>query len=305
MILIGSRALKLRAMGSFNRVPKDFDFIATQDEVTDWLSKNLSKFKEFKAYSLEGKHDKYIVEGDSICEFELVKPNTSTEMLVDLVKSDPKTIETSFGLLPSLDMLFTIKSSHKHLKNSPFFWKNLQDYHLMKSLGAVVRPEFKDFLKLREKETYNYSHPKLNQSKKDFFSDDGLQYEVDHDDIHESVKRFEKPAYSYYLKDNAQVDCDKEKFFNCPEEIQLAGVVEEAAVLAIERSLIPHPGVMNPAQAWHFAFSKVCTSITSGWFRNFAYENAPQILKLYPDGYWEKFQQDRQNGLVRAFSKAY
>ena len=305
MILIGSRALKLRAYSLFKRAPKDFDFIATQDEVTTWLSKNLSKFKHFKAYSLEGKHDKYIVEGDSICEFELVKPNTSTEMLVDLVQSDKDTIETSFGLLPSLDMLFTIKSTHRHLKNSPFFWKNLSDYHLMKQMGAVVRPEFQDFLKLREKETYNYNHPKLNQSKKDFFSDDGLVYTYDHDTIHMAVKLYDKPAYSYFKKDDAEVETSKEKFLACSHDVQIASVLEESAVLAIERSLVPHPGVLTPEQAWQFAFSKVCTSIASGWWRAFAYENAPEILSKYPKDYFEKFQQALSTGIVKTHTSGY
>jgi len=299
MILIGSRALKLRAGSLFVRQIRDFDFVCTEDEVMNWLSKNLSKFKEFKAYSLEGKHDKYIVEGDSICEFELVKPNTSTELLVKLVESDPDTIETSFGLLPSLDMLFTIKSSHKHLKNSPHFWKNLSDYHFMKRLGAKVRPEWQSFLKMRERETYNYLHPKLNQSKKDFFSDDGLTYTFDHDTIHMAVKLYDKPAYSYFKKDDAEVETSKEKFLACSHDIQIASVLEESAVLAIERSLVPHPDILTPEQAWRFAFSKICSSIASGWWRDFAYENAPEIVSKYPKDYFEKFQQGLSSGLVK------
>ena len=104
------------------------------------------------------------------------------------------------------------------------------------------------------------------------------------------------------MKDGEQVLTDKAKFFACTREIQLAGVVEEAATLAIERSLLPHPGVWTPEYAWRFALAKVCSSITSGWFREFAYENALEILKLYPNGYWEKFQQDRADGKVRPFS---
>jgi hypothetical protein len=86
------------------------------------------------------------------------------------------------------------------------------------------------------------------------------------------------------------------------QDIRLAGVVEEAAVLAVERSLVPHPGVWKPEYAWKFALAKVCSSITSGWFRQFAYENAPQVLKLYPQGYWEKFQKDCESGLVKTFT---
>jgi hypothetical protein len=105
------------------------------------------------------------------------------------------------------------------------------------------------------------------------------------------------------MKEGSEVMTSKQKFFDAPREIQLAGVVEEAAVLAIERSLVPHPGIMTPEQAWRFALAKVCSSITSGWFREFAYENALEILKLYPVGYWEKFQDDVKSGLVKPFTK--
>jgi hypothetical protein len=72
-------------------------------------------------------------------------------------------------------------------------------------------------------------------------------------------------------------------------------------VLAIERSLVPHAGVKTAKQAFVFALSKVCSSITSGYFRDFAYENAFDILKNYKDGYWEKFQNDVTNGKVKPY----
>jgi hypothetical protein len=242
------------------------------------------------------------VEGATNVEFDIIKPGNSSEMLQQLVEHNPESIETPFGWVPTLDMLFTIKSSHKYLKNSPHFWKTVADYHILKHLGAKVRPEYEAFLKLREAETYTYAHPKLNASKDNFFKDDSIDYKYDHDTIHESVARFERPAYTYYMKDGAQVQTEKQKFFEVSQDIRLAGVVEEAAVLAIERSLVPHPNVWTPEYAWRFALSKVCSSITSGWFRAFAYEHIPEVLKLYPTGYWEKFQADVEKGLVKPFT---
>jgi hypothetical protein len=298
MILMGSRALALRAPYALFRQPKDFDWVCTQEEFDQWMEKESFKVKPTKVYP-EGKN-KMIVEGSTNCEFEIIKPGSSSEILVDLVKAD--CIETPFGMVPSLDMLFTIKSSHKYLKNSPHFWKTVADYHIMKKIGATVRPEYEAFLKLREKETYTYAHPKLNQSKDGFFADDSIQYQWDHDTIHQSVAREARPAYTYYMKDGAEVQCDKNKFFALPEEVRLNGVVEEAAVLAIERSLVPHPGVWTPEFAWKFALAKVCSSITSGWFRAYAYENILEVLKLHPVGYWEKFQEDIKSGLVKPFT---
>jgi hypothetical protein len=300
MILVGSRALILRMPQALLRKPLDFDFICTQDEYESWMAKNSSKLNINESYS---EKNKMIVKGDSILEFEIIQPGTSSEMLQNLVENNSESIETPFGWVPTFDMLFTIKSSHKYLKNSPHFWKTLVDYHIMKKLGAKVRPEYEAFLKLRQDETYAaQKHPKLNVSKDNFFKDDGLMYVYDHDTIHESVAKFDKPAYLYYMKDNEPVLTDKAKFFAASREIQLAGVVEEAAVLAIERSLVPHPGVWTPEYAWKFALSKVCSSITSGWFRAFAYENALEVLKLYPAGYWEKFQKDVESGLVKPFT---
>lgn len=298
MILVGSRALALRAPHLLMRQCKDFDFVCTGDEFNQWIKTNSEKVGVKKVYP---EKNKMIVEGSSNCEFEINAPGTSTEMLLDLVEGDSESIETSFGWVPTLDMLFTIKSSHKYLRNSPHFWKTLVDYHIMKRVGAKVRPEYQEFLKLREKETYNYAHPKLNVTKDNFFKDDGIDYKWDHDDIHKSVARGERPAYTYYLKDGEQVQCSKAKFFAVPQEVRLNGVVEEAAVLAIERSLVPHPGVWSPEYAWKFALAKVCSSITSGWFREFAYENCLEILKQFPTGYWEKFQDDIAKGLVKPY----
>lgn len=306
MLLIGSRALTLRspldASGKpllIRRNPKDFDFVCSKEEFEKWMEDNSYKVKPTKVYA---EKNKMIVEGATNCEFEISEPGTSTEMMIKLVEEDPETLKTPFGLIPNLDMLFTIKSSHKYLRNSPHFWKTVVDYHIMKKVGAKIRPEYQDFYKKRVKETYWYKHPKLNVTKDAFFQDDGIQYVWDHDDIHKSVAIGERPAYTYYLKEGAQVDCDKEKFFSLPQEVRLNGVVEEAAVLAIERSLVPHPGVWTPEFAWKFALAKVCSSITSGWFREFGYENILTILKMYPEGYWEKFQKDCAEGRVKPFT---
>src|SRR5690606_20764251 len=145
-----------------------FDFVCTKEEYEDWMEKNSSKVNPTKIYPLNNGR-KMIVEGSVNCEFEINSPGTSTEMLLDIVEGSSESIETAFGWVPTFDMLFTIKSSHKYLKDSPHFWKTLADYHIMKAFGAKVRPEYEAFLKLREKETYTYKHPSLNQDKNSFF----------------------------------------------------------------------------------------------------------------------------------------
>ncbi len=292
MILIGSRALALRAPQLLNREPVDFDFVCFEDEVDPWLAKHGVTGEKYREAG------KIIVKGDSICEFDLIATGSSNDLLHSFVYGDSQTARVEgFGMLPSLDVLFTIKSAHKHKKNSPYFWKTLADYHRMKSAGAKICNE--EFHRLREKETYNYAHPKLMQGKKSFF-DESVKYTFDHDSIHEAVALGDKPAYRYFAKDNEEVFSSKLKFYQQPRQVQLNSVVEESAVLAIERSLIPFPGVLDHKSAWRFAFSKVCTSIASGWWRAFAYENAPEILTMYPSDYWDRFQSGLFRGIVRA-----
>lgn len=299
MILIGSRALLFRAPKILNREPEDFDFIGREDEILKWL-------ENYSIRNFEREENKIIVKDQKI-EFDIIQPGSSNEILEILVQSDVKTLNLGeFGLVPNLDLLFCLKASHRYLKDSPHFWKTVIDYHRMKSIGAKIRPQYTDFFKFRERETYaRQAHPKLNVNKKDFFDEKfAIIYDFDHDDVHKSVAIGERPAYTFYLKDGAEIQCDKEKFFSLPHQIKINGVVEESCVLACERSLIPHPGKMTPKQAWTFALSKVCSSITSGWFREFAYENIFEVMKSYPENYWDKFQQAAKEGKVRKISKS-
>jgi hypothetical protein len=71
-------------------------------------------------------------------------------------------------------------------------------------------------------------------------------------------------------------------------------------VLAIERSLVPHPGKKTPEQAYLMALEKVCTSITSGWFREFAWENyeiASEYTK-FADYMFAEFQEALARGEI-------
>ncbi len=303
MILIGSRALMLRNSNLLNRKPLDFDFIGNHKDIQNWMEDNKSKVNPIKIYDLP-EHNKTIWEGETNIEFEYIVPGSSSELLNELVKADPETVETKFGLIPNLDLLFTIKSSHKFKKfqhDPRNFWKTAFDYHAMKRAGAIIRPEYKEFHKLREKESYQFKTPSLNRNAKEFFSADEVKYIYMHDDIHKAVALQEKPAYTYFAKDGEEVKSDKEKFFACSDEIKLNAVIEEAATLAIERSLSCYPGAMTEKQAYAFALAKVCSSITGGWFRSYAYENLFRAIDSYPKDYYLRFQEAFKNNQIRKF----
>ena len=172
MILIGSRALALRCPSALTRPPCDFDWVCTQVEYEGWMDKNADKIRPTKVYALP-EFNKQIVEGSTNLEFEIITPGHSTELLAELVYGDKDSINTPFGKIPSLDMLFSIKDAHRFKKfnyDASGFWKTAIDYHMMKSAGAVIRPEYAAFHKMREAESYAaQKHPKLNTRQRELF----------------------------------------------------------------------------------------------------------------------------------------
>lgn len=293
LILIGSQAFFEHIY--LDRTPKDTDIIGTYDEIVSYAKSNgATSFVPFN----RGKYIKATF-GNQILEAEIAWKASSAEAILDYVLNDEETRKCGrVFAIPSLNVLYMIKMAHRFKKNSPHFLKTMSDIHLMRNHGAILDPKLNDIYKHRQKETYNYSHPKLNQDKKSFF-DASVKYIYDHDSIHEAIKVHDKPAYQSFKKENEEVNCSRELFESCDRSIQLAAVYEESCVLAIERSLVPFPNVKTPKEAFEFALMKVCTSITSGWFREFAWENYHEVLKLAGEfDFWETFQKALRDGKV-------
>ena len=310
MLLIGSQALKY--WGLLKRDPKDWDFIANIEEVEDFISRN--KERILTAYPTNSGKKMIVHMKDELpIEFEIAWEETTGDTLLKRYKNKRcaeviltlnNIIEGSVITIADLNTLFELKHSHRYLKNSPHFLKTMKDWRFLRDeCGCVIENE--DWVKQREKETYNYSHPKLNVSKDNFFKGDEVPYVYDHDTVHIAVKKGEKPAYEYYLTDGEEVKCCKEKFFKAPEEVRLNGVLEEAMVLALERSQIPFKDLLTPKQSFEIALMKVCTSITSGWFREYAYENYNKVVELYDDSYVITFWKAVELGIVKKLEEGH
>lgn len=278
VILIGSRALKLKAPRVFTRPCSDIDLIASREDAISLKGDNevISESDNHIAFKIG--NDIFDIGFDTI---------PSNRILIDLVSEDIYSTKVEDFLVPSLDVLYTIKKSHRFKKNSKKFWITLFDYHLMKKLGATVPDKYQEFLKLREQETYTNTLPKLNVTKGEFFSDDNIRYVYDHDWIHRVIALGDRPAYREFL--DGEVKVSKSKFLHLDYETQLRSFIEEACVLAVERCLVHHPE-KNPKEVWLFALSKVLSSISSGWWREFGYENALDIINRYPENYFNRFQ---------------
>lgn len=304
MILIGSRALEFRAPSLLKRRPLDFDFICTKEAFKVFYDKFFKFIDPKKLYSPT--ENKIIIEGKTICEFEIIQPGSTGEKLLEMVSKDGETLRTDFGFVPMLNVLFSLKKSHRFLKDSPHFYKTFIDYHLMKSVGCRSDP-YHDWFLQREKETYaKQKHPKLDTNKKEFFNEETFKYELDHDSIHVAMSSAllggaGEPAYVSYGEDGEEVKSSKKKFFEVSEQVRLRGALEETMVLACERSLQPHPGKLSEKQAFLVAYSKLASSISSGWFREYVYENGPQIIASMPQGYGDHFQNCVKNGAIKPF----
>ena len=317
ILMVGSEALRSSGI-KVDRPTLDWDFIATPEAAAAYIQSlsAASVFAEVKA-SPDGKY-LYVRRhgGLPVIEFELAWPGSTAESLINLVLAEEnghlrelRSQMASGVIVPvSPKVVYTLKMSHRFKKNSVHFEKTRQDILMLRKLGFGKIPRgLGEWFKDRVKETYSYKHPKLQGVKKDaFFSDDGIRYVYDHDAIHQAVKHLEKPAYSYFQPEGEEVGTDKAEFFKLPKVNQLLAVLEECYVLSLERAIVPYD-LFGDEQACRKAFrtalEKVCTSITSGWFRKFAWENFDAVLALYDIEYVERFKVYADLGWVAPYNK--
>jgi len=349
MLVIGSVAMDQN--GRATKKAKDLDLIATFAELNEF-TRELRKIDGInKVYSVPYSHNKTVLRTDqvraiypSIVEVEIAWPGSTAEELLDMTKYDQFAKQVNWwtstsrlireARVPSLDVLYTLKMSHRYLKNSPHFEKTMTDIRRLRFWKAKIFNE--DWYRRREKETYD--HPNLNATKNDFFKmNEGVNYIYDHDSIHMAMAHLSTltwqvgkprldneemmPAYKAYAGEG-EVISSKTKFFECSEALRLYGVLEEAQVLALERSQIPYGQIdqyrlgqqvnhlrwvhgispsktpPSPRQSFDMALKKVCTSITSGWFREFAWESFERVNDMYEEDYVDRFWDAVKKGIV-------
>lgn len=195
-----------------------------------------------------------------------------------------------------------LKNTHKYAFHK--FEQNRKDILWISSIiqrfdiPEETDDELSQIIAERTSITYKKT-PRLQNMKKENFFTSNVNYTYDHDTIHAAVKMLDRPAYTYYMQDGAEVNSDKTKFYEQPEIVRLYGVLEESYVLALERSVIPFKS--DPDKAFKMALQKVCTSITGGWFREYAWDNYDKVLKLYHKSYVDKFNAALSKGEILPF----
>ena len=273
MIVIGSYPIR-HLLG---RDPKDLDLLATLPEFQEYIGLE-------NRPTISNKNHAHFKGQDRIYDCELIWPDSDSLELAELILADPNTTwdDDLKAWIPGLNILYMLKMSHRYRKNSPHFLKTMRDIQKMRAAGAVIQPEHEAFYKRRMDATYWYAHPNLKQNKEEFFRPEDNFYIYDHDSIHETVAVGPRPAYVEYAVPGQEVLSSKKRFFEeVTHQVRCRGVYEETCVLALERSQIPNDFKVDPDWSFKMALMKVCTSITSGWFREFAWENYDYILEMY------------------------
>jgi hypothetical protein len=303
-----------------NVATRDLDIIGTYDDVVAFIKENHNVLSIVPADS-GNKIIARVVPATlygykyTIIEAEIAWMDSNAEEFMNLVMDSADSVQrvNDFEMwIPNLHAIYAMKMSHRFLRNSPHFVKTMLDIKQIRQMldiskeevflrGAdtTILPHYRGWYKRRVEETYTYSHPKLNVDKTSFFTDD-VPYKYDHDSIHEAVKFGEHPAYKGMLDGPVKVSVDL--WMRMPNDQRLACVIEESMVLALERSIIPYGDKGDNGKiAYLTALQKVCTSITSGWFREFAWENYELCVEMFPPNYISWFRGGLANGTVKPF----
>lgn len=298
-VLVGSHAF-VQNSGAFS----DIDLIGSYVSVIAFAKTYFEKIDQ--CYPFQNGHKLFIRSGRIILEAEIAWENTTASEIVNIHANKPPILfenSNAAVVVPDLGFLYTLKMSHRYLRNSPHFLKTMRDILEMRSLlgSSEIPAEYKDFYQRRMASTYNYTHPVLDKSKSSFFSNDGVKYIYDHDSIHHAIKHLDKPAFDYFKPDGNDVLCSKKDFFAAEEKVRLFAVLEETYVLALERSQIPNNFSIDPKKSFLMSLSKVCSSITSGWFRTYAWENYFKVQELYDENYVQKFRDALEASLIKPY----
>lgn len=138
------------------------------------------------------------------------------------------------------------------------------------------------------KVAYIQGNPNLMQSNEDFF-DDKVVRVYDHDYLHELFAYEDRPMFERLKKpDNFESAwCEKDLWQDLSDLQKLQCVAEETQVIASERFLIPKDWDFSSKRAYYMALKKVCTTLCSGWFRDYAIDHFPEILDMYDPSRFE------------------
>jgi hypothetical protein len=318
-VLVGSRAVS-----NLQRKPNDWDFFADSDEVKEWYDKNKHiivsmRFKKepdrYLCRLVDGEKASFDVDDRSAKSFRLINNKSASQI------SDPPGVFYGSGFLIADPLhLMLIKRSHLTVPNN---WrKHIEDYFFIKNqVTRFPTTEEKEAYDLRLEEVASRNPtPKinLNMDNRDFFgrSDKAVKRYFEHDDIHRAIKYYDQPLYDQFKTDRTKAYMSRKLFEAASLTNQLRTVREEAYAIALERYIIPMiigiDGLDEIVDLFRLgmdyktiledryllALERICTTLTKGWFRDFAIDHYPD-LKQPEINYAKKFCAAVNNGEIK------
>ncbi len=173
-----------------------------------------------------------------------------------------------------------------HLWRDYNFEKHILQYHLHLKPWLGFNDEGWSLIRERERLTklkYPQGNPSLAQTNDDFF-DDAVDKKFDHDWLHELYAYGDAPVYTKMKRDDSKAWCEKDMWEDFDHTTKIQCVAEECYVIATERFMVPKDWKYPSKLAYLKALQKVCTTLTSGWFRDYAIDNYWSVREQYDEG---------------------
>lgn len=277
MYITGSKALDT-ILGTPISLEKDWDIIASESELKEinlsFMGKDYLKLKTDLGLT-------EFINIDFLNNRQICSANSDKYQISVTLGNSLKTLNVL-----DLDLLYVQKRSHlwrpnnfpKHIRELQRIKDSIDFHGLDQSSYQLLQDRI-----IQTKKSFKDKVPSLNQTNEDFFDDAVKKYYV-HDDIHKIMAFYDEPIYEKLKVDKTLAKCEKNLWSNLNYDTQTKCVAEECFVIAVERFLIPKLEIneryMPEKMSFNKALEKVCTTLTSGWFRDFAIDNWKTIKEL-------------------------
>ena len=301
MLIVGSKALKYN-YPNLDKIPKDTDVIGSKEDAL-YLIESLKpiSFKEgngiISLYNIQNKDE--IFDTNNV-EVLLTDNSVANTLYIEKAKAKD-------GIkYATPEILFSLKKSHIHFPLK--FKKHINDYCFL-SNELNSDDVLKDITKIAFLETENrlgkLKTPSLMKTTKSFFgqSTNFVKSYFIHDEMHEMVAHYDEPIFNRMLESKNSVNCLKSLWNNFSFEDKCKCVLEEAYVIALERKILPSlfggQPFLTSTESIEWSLMRICTTLCSGWFRQFATDNYVKIYEMYNKNYVEDFLTKYKLGLIK------